>query len=593
MRLKDIHIVGDGRAYHFVRIRSDGEPLDEMVINTDGAGIILRIEIRQNERGDCAFSATGELEYCTGWESESQAQEASVWSKHFPQPTTLGRQGAEFAETIFADLATKITDTYLRHLLYAFPAQASKIVFDARLYRVYIPPEISPTAAELEELPAVEEAKSRWQRALAWASAFAHHRPIIALSAAALFLVLSLLLVWQLLTRQGLGNDPSKWPQLTKEQIELYSKIPENEAHAYRLRNFAEVVNGETLPLLKLSKRTFASLITDYTRIKGGISVRGGASEVKVLTSYDSFLDDIYNDSPEQQLRKFHSSVYLNPELTSFTKARLLNRLYRFNLVRVLSGYSPNPFFYAYDYVERQLNKAELTDYLLRIMAIAPDSEVAAEAHLIFADLTEIQQRLVQLLFFDTKITTLCFESESEKNSVERTVCTIARRYKPWVLSTEYDSRKQFQEFKLQNLSHGLSNNRTSYRRNDMLMEKTASLLGILENYGNFAEFRASVLAIRPHDNYGEFVYAPAYRRIISSKEWLTQDQTRIPKIPQYEMHSAELVTQLKYYRREQENALLEIESFRKMRQYLFGREYEEQMAKVTERANRLSPKRP
>lgn len=592
MLLEQVQTHIQGETYRFVRVRTDGSPLDILTITTNTKDTILRMEIRENERGDCAFTREGELEFCNGWESESQAQEVSSWSRHFPQPATIGPQDAQYALGIFEDLAAKISDTYLRHLLYQFPGRKSLLVFDARLYRIHNPPVSTPVIVEPEEITIAADIKSHYERIRENMAAFINHHRLAAISAAAILLAGICFFVFHLITRDGFGDDPKKWAQLTKDQIKGDSINPKFEQIAYRYRNFPEVMNSEALPFLKLSKRTFPALLEDYKRIKGGIAVGGLTSQAVILPNYDSLLDDIYFESPNEQLRRYHSSVYLNPRLSSFAKARLLHRLYHDNLVRTLASYSANAIFIAYDYIEKQTNKAELGDYLLRLMALAPDSEVAAEAHLIFAELTEIQQRLVQLLYFDVGIVAQCRDSGSAKNSVENAVCTIVRRYAPWVSSTESESRKRFQEFILQVLEHGLTHNRISYRRNDMLFAKSAALLPILQNYQEFTEFRTAISGIRPYENYGEFTHAAAYRRIVSSPEWRTLEQTRILKIPGLEMHVNELEAKWKYYSNERDRALAEIKDLSKMRKYRYGKEHEMQIQRRSKRESRLNRKK-
>lgn len=582
----------DQREYRFVRVRSDGELLDILTITTDALHTIVRVEIRGNERGDCAFTFRGKLIFCTGWESEDLAQQASTWSKHFPQPTTIGTQDAQYALSIFSDLASKISDTYLRHLLNHFPARESKIVFDEQLYEIRnpVPPAIAESIPPAQG-PNPLQNMPFWLRLKTISGILVAQRRRFAVAAGILFTCG--IMFWHFLIRDRFGDDPAKWPQLSRDQIEINSDNPQLEKNAYRHRDFAAIARTEILPILKLSKRTFASIMADYKQIRGGISIGGATSEARILNRYDTFLDDIYADSQSDQLRKYHDSVYLNTNLTPFTKANLLNKLYRYNLMRILSSYSPNRAFVAYEYLERQLNKAELTDYLLRIVALAPASEIAAEAHLILADLTEIQQRLVQLLFSDFEIRALCFDTKPPTNSVEKAVCHAAQRYKPWAPATQEELQRSFQNFKLQILAHGMANNRTSYRKNDMLMEKAVSLLSTMENHSAYSDFRHAILAIQPGLNYGDFVYAPAYQRILQSQEWRTQDQTRIPKMPAYELRLGELESQMSFYRKEQEAALRELKHFHDIRKYLFGKEYEQRVIMLRDREERFKKPKP
>lgn len=588
MLLEQVLTHNRGETYRFVRVRTDGSPLDVLTITTDTKNHILRMEIRENERGDCAFTREGKLEFCNGWESESQAQDASAWSKHFPLPATIGKQNERYAATIFFDLAAKITDTYLRHLLYRFPAHPSELLFDKQLYEnaKRIPHYNVEKMAQKQQLAAKDLAIQ--PRRKTFSEVFAVNRGRIAILVILLFAGATL--SWYLFIRDPFGDDPAKWPQLSLHQINMDHDNAELNKIAGRHRDFAAIADAEVLPILKLSKRPFVAVLADYKHIRGGITSRGIVPAPRILKSYDTFLDDIYSKNPTEQLREYHNSVFLNTGLKAIIKAKLLSSLYRNNLTKILTTYSPDRIFLTYDYLERQIHRADLIDYLLRIIAAEPASEIAAVAHLILADIIEIQERVVQALFRDSRNRDLCLDRKLASNSVEKIVCHTFERYKAWVPSGYDSAHALFQNFKVQLLKHGIENNLTLYRQNDMLFEKAASLLSTMESHAEFAEFQDAIAAIRPDSQRGEFAHLPGYRRLLQSEEWRRLSYSRISRMPTYESRIGELEMQMAFFRQEQEAATRELKQLGNMRKYLFGKEYEQRIIKLREREERLKP---
>ena len=590
MLLEQVQTHNHGETYRFVRVRSDGSPLDILTITTDTKDTILRMEIRENERGDCAFTREGKLEFCNGWESESQAQDASAWSKHFPLPATIGKQDERYAVEIFFDLAAKIKDTYLRHLLYHFPARASQLFFDKHLYEnaQRISNYNAINLAQKQPI-AAKDFTPQPQRKI-FSEVFAANRSRVVILGIVLFAGTALF--WYLFIRDRFGDAPAKWPQLSQDEIEIHHKMghedPELKKIAVRHRDFAAIANADVLPILKLIKRPFTAILADYKHIRGGISIRGVVPAPRILKSYDTFLDDIYSKNPTEQLKEYHNSIFLNTALAPIIKAELLSSLYRNNLTKILVTYLLDRIFLTCDYLERQIHRADLIDYLLRIVTAQPASEIAASANLILTDIIEIQERVVQILFWDSRNRDLCFTGKSPSNSVEKIVCHTIERYKAWAPSGADAAHASFQNLKLQLLRHGIKNNITLYRQNDMLFEKAASLLSTMESHAEFLEFRQAITAIQPDSPRGEFTHLPAYRRFLGSEEWRRISQSRILKMPTYESRMGELEMQMAFFRKEQEAATRELKQLGNMRKYLFGKEYEQRIIKLREREERL-----
>lgn len=267
MRLIRVTVLDTETQFHFVRLRADNVPLDELLIVTAENSAIQKIEIRQNERGDCAIAGDGTLLYCTGWETESEAQQASAWSKHFPQPATIGKQDLHFAHRIFADLASKISDKYLRHLLRIYIESGHQVYFDASLYSVEAMPDtVSHSGAkEPAQVPAPISVTQSWHDIWLNFRLFILRKRQNFLFAGIL-LSLNLIGYWFFFVRDPLPEDPALWPQPAADEIYTYRTDYAGLAHARRHRDFASIAKADLFPILHASRRQYKHILDEAGR---------------------------------------------------------------------------------------------------------------------------------------------------------------------------------------------------------------------------------------------------------------------------------------------------------------------------------------
>jgi hypothetical protein len=344
---------------------------------------------------------------------------------------------------IFGNLGRCIYDTYLQHVLRVFPVADKPVIFDAELYRVYepLPPVWIPEAEQLAE-STNRTCRERLQ------SLAARSRLMLGALAGTIFLMVagSLYLYYR----------PPELPPKTAEMLRMK--------------------DADLLPLLRITRDGLETSIETYTReVDGRIAVFTGTGEALEFQNEQEFLDRLYPFDEIIQLQTYNDRVLRNRKFSDLHKAKILHRLYEENLLRVVLGDKDGPVLMTYNYLRRQLNKAELSRYMLYLMRHYAGTPVAIEAHFILSGVAEIQSRLVDRVFFSRDIRELCLSGKFEWHKFPNEVTAICDTRNKYLSSIASDSSKSeliFQNFQVAVLDRALKTNRTAYRRADLLFTK-------------------------------------------------------------------------------------------------------------------------
>jgi len=486
--LKEATVRGDDKNYHFIRLRSDGVELDSLNITTSLQGFINTIEILHNSEGDAAFSIMGKLLHCETWESESEAQATSFLSKHYTARIGLRTGNKQDGLRIFDNLRQSIPDTYLKHLLGIFPNKKSKIFFDDSLYR------ISTHLNGKEEIP-----EKRLDTPVGSTSTieiirknfmFRNKFAQVGLTVITLLLFCGAFL---LLRNQNQFHElPTKLKQLM--QTDLLPVLP--------------MLGKDIETLLLEFRHSTAANPNIYFKKEKSLSYK----------TLDSFLDQIFFQDKEAQVLLLHNSVILNDKVSDFKKAEALRRLYQDNLTSIIKMTKPEQVYLVYDYLLHQENKGTLIQYLFLLITKFPDSALAQEALLIYANIIEIQQHLAGLLFDAAHLADLCtvISPENMDDIKQRFVCLNYKKYHRWKSTMRVDWEKQFSELRLQALSYRGRDRVSQYRINDIKFEKACLLMGTAKNSDEWLRGKISLDSISMPDNGSGFIYRGVYAKLVA-----------------------------------------------------------------------------
>jgi hypothetical protein len=442
--LEEVHYEGDRRIYEFNQVRVDGVALDSLRIELDSQRVIQRIEILHNVEGDACFDSGGQLVHCTAWESETEAQSTSEWLRHYT--ARLGKRTGTIADArrIFRNLYLAMQDNYLKHLLGIFPAQTTAIAFDEQLYPQAISKPIRAIRT-IEEAPGIGEPQRTLLQKIQdglWATTTGKLTSIATS-------------VVTLVTISVTASYFFQAPTLTPADQELLS--------------------ANLLPALDLVEKQFPQVVAKGISAGETTWVRIAKEEHDNVAyeNTDKFLDQIYLKSQGDQIRIFHHSVLLNQRLTVFEKARILGRMYRENLIRLISTGGTDFMDLAHQYLQYQMEKNFLIEYLTYLLKHYPKTAISMEAGLIFAQIVEIQSYSIHWLLFQPAISEGCREESAFEKSESKfhVVCAVHRKYANWRRFGADGLRAKFLDLRRQILNYVVMQAESTYRVNDAGLE--------------------------------------------------------------------------------------------------------------------------
>lgn len=563
MRLKKIVRQADSQLFDFVRLRSDGIELDSLEITVDENSAIRQIEIRDNIEGSCALAAQGRLLHCTAWESEAEAQDSSHWSKHFTQRIGTRPGGMQDALRIFQNLERCINDTYLKHVLRIFPGAVKSIEFDGDLYQVYEPPRPPVVVPEPEE--AVQIPKKPLPKRL--------YGLIIRsrLMAGALIITVTVMLAGSLY----FYHRPPELPPKTAEMLKMK--------------------NADLLPMLRLAREGIDNALASYANQAD--AKRGPLTATVALVEFrneQDFLDRLYVLDDAVQLQTYNERVLQNPNLSDFHKARILHRLYNENLMRVVSSDHNGQVVMVYKYLERQLNKADLSSYMLHLIHHFDGSAVAVEAHFIIEGIAEIQERLINHIYFEKTITDLCWQGKLEWHKTPNEAIALCETRKKYLAQIPADSTKAtsvFRSFQVAVVERAIKTNHTAYRRADLHFIKALRLIHLANEPLTMEQAVGSVLRIAyPAADYGDIFrieFQEMYRLILSRHEELADLRNQAA----LQLRIENLTRESDHIRSKLDSSTRAIANFKSLEYGALQRHFLNQMKKLSERQEKFSPK--
>jgi hypothetical protein len=486
--LKEITEQDGHRVYHFVHLRSDGIELDSLNITTAPTGIIRTIEVLRNSEGDAAFSATGALLHCEAWESEDAAQAVSYLSKHYTARLAIEKGKKKDGLRIFENLRQSIYDTYLKHLLGVFPGKKTKILFDADLYSLPIPvtePSITPEKIPDEVVTSPPEPPGSFNR-------------FIPRSRIARFVVV--------------GFVPSLF---CGTFLLVRKKLQYQELSA----DLKQLITADLLPVLPVLEKGFETTLREF-RLSAAAQPTQYIRKEKSLShkNLGAFLDQIFPADRKEQVIILHNSAILRNKASDFQKADALRRLYSENLMRVVTASKPERIYIAHDYLLNQANKESLIQYLFFLITQYPNSALEREALLILANIIEIQQRLIDLLFGVPDISAFCNSTAPEDidDIKQRFVCLNYSKYRGWTTIQKTDLQGKFNDLTFQVLSYPKSGSANRYRINDFKFEKASFLMAIAKNTDQWLRGKRILDSISPSDNHFGFFHREVYLKLIT-----------------------------------------------------------------------------